>query len=369
MEYRLCVPCLLGLEGPIAGELRRMDCADVAAENGRVWFTGDAAAVARTNIGLRMGERVLIELGHFGAESFDALFEGVKALPWDSLLPQNAAFPVTGHCLNSKLMSVPDCQRIIKKAVAERLKIAYRMNWCPEDGPLYRIRFQLMRDRASICVDTSGDPLYKRGYRLRHTAAPLRETLAAGLVNIALYRGREDFCDPFCGSGTIAIEAALAAKNRAPGLNREFAAMRWPGFGKKLWDAARAEAREKEFHGDYRIFASDIDPEAVAVARENAERAGVDDVVHVSVANAAAFDRSTERGIIVTNPPYGERLNDRAEAEKLYAAFGKAYRRTEHWKLYLLSAHTEFEQSFGAVAQKKRKLYNGMLKCDLFMYL
>ena len=369
MEYRICVPCLLGLEGPIANELRRMNCGGVAAENGRVWFNGDAAAVARANLRLRMGERVLIELGNFAAESFDALFEGVKALPWESLLPKNAAFPVTGHCLSSKLMSVPDCQRIIKKAAAERLKRAYHMGWCPEDGPLYRIRFQIMKDRASICVDTSGDPLYKRGYRLRHTAAPLRETLAAGLVNIAGYRGKEDFCDPFCGSGTIAIEAALAAKNRAPGLNRDFAAMRWPGFEKRIWSEERAAAREKEFHGDYRIFASDIDPEAVETARENAARAGVDDVARFSVADAAAFERTTERGIIVTNPPYGERLNDRSAAEAIYAAFGKAYRSTEHWKLCLLSSHTEFERCFGATADKKRKLYNGMLKCDLFMYL
>lgn len=369
MEYRLVVPCLLGLEGPIAAEARKLGFADAAAENGRVRFSGGAGAVARANIGLRMGERVLIEMGAFDAESFDALFEGARVLPWEALLPKNAAFPVTGHCLNSKLMSVPDCQRILKKAVAERMKSAFRQEWCPEDGPLYRIRFQLMKDRASLCVDTSGEPLYKRGYRRRRTAAPLRETLAAGLVNIAGYRGRGDFCDPFCGSGTIAIEAALAAMNRAPGLDREFAAMRWPGFDGKLWEEARAEAREREFHGDYRIFASDIDPEAVEIARENARRAGVGELVRFSVADAAGFRMGTERGTIVTNPPYGERLNDRKAAEGIYKAFGQAWRGLENWKLYLLSGHTEFERCFGAPADKKRKLYNGMLKCDLFMYL
>ena len=368
-EMTYCVPCLLGLEGPVAGELRHMNMENVSAENGRVRFTGGQEAAARANIGLRTGERVLIELGTFDTASFDALFEGVKALPWESLIPKNGAFPVKGHCLNSKLMSVPDCQKIIKKAVVERLKCAYHINWFPEDGPLYRIQFSIMKDRASLYIDTTGAPLYKRGYRPAHTAAPLRETLAAGIVSVTGYRGREDFADPFCGSGTLPIEAALMAKNRAPGLNREFAAMRWPGFGKAVWDDAREEARSREFQGDYRIFASDIDPKAIEIAEANARRAGVDDVIRFSVANAADFARETERGILVANPPYGERLSDRKEAENIYVAFGAAYRRLERWKLFLLSSHTEFERCFGRSADKKRKLYNGMLKCDLFMYL
>ena len=368
MEYTLCAPCLLGLEGPVAGELRHMKLKNVAAENGRVYFTGGPEAVARANIGLRCGERVLIELGRFPAASFDELFDGVKALPWEALLPRSAAFPVKGHCLNSVLKSIPTCQRVVKRAVAERLGGAYRLDRLPEDGPLYQIQFLIMKDVASLCVDTTGAPLHKRGYRPLSTAAPLRETLAAGLVTVSAYRGREDFADPFCGSGTIAIEAALCAKNRAPGLSRDFAAMAWPGFAARLWDEAREEARSREFSGDYRIFASDVDPKAVAVARENAKRAGVDDVVSFSVADAADFARSTERGKLVTNPPYGERLSDRRGAEAIYAAFGAACRRLENWKLYLLSAHTEFERCFGRVADKKRKLYNGMLKCDLFMY-
>ena len=371
MEQKMtfCVPCLLGLEGFVAAELRRMKVDNVAAENGRVYFTGGPEAAAKANIGLRTGERVLRELGRFRAESFDALFEGVKALPWEALLPKSAAFPVKGHCLSSALMSVPDCQKIVKKAIVERLKSVYRIGWFPEDGPLYQVRFQLMKDVASLCVDTTGAPLYKRGYRPAHVAAPLRETLAAGLVSVSGYRGREDFADPFCGSGTIPIEAALAAKNRAPGLNRDFAATAWPGFGRAVWDAAREEARAREFHGEYRIFASDVDPQAVAMARENAKRVGVDDVIRFSAADAADFARGTENGIIVTNPPYGERLMEQKEAEALYAAFGKAYRECRNWKLYLLSAHTEFERAFGRPADKKRKLYNGMIKCDLFMYL
>lgn len=367
-EYKVCVPCLLGLESPVAGELRRLKLDKVAAENGKVCFYGGPEDIIKANLGLRCGERVMVELGRVHAESFDALFEGVKALPWESLLPKNGAFPVKGHCLSSKLMSVPDCQKIIKKAVAERLKTAYGLSWFPEDGPLYQIRFTILKDTASLCVDTSGAPLYKRGYRPAHTAAPLRETLAAGLVSVSGYRGREDFCDPFCGSGTIAIEAALAAKNRAPGLLRRFTAMDWPGFPQTLWEAAREEAQSREFHGDYRIFASDIDPEAVKIAEENARRAGVEDVISFSVADACAFGRRTENGIVVTNPPYGERLSDREEAEELYAAFGAAWKNTRNWKLYLLSSHTEFERRFGRSADKKRKLYNGMIKCDLFIF-
>ncbi len=366
--YQLCVPCLLGLEAPIAGELRHMRMENVTSENGRVYFTGGAEAVAKANLNLRAGERVLIEMGRFAADSFDRLFEGVRALPWERLIPKNGAFPVKGHCLNSRLLSVPDCQKIIKKAIVERLKQVYGIAWFPEDGPLYQVQFTIMKDCASVCVDTSGVSLHKRGYRPAHAAAPLRETLAAALVLLAGYRGREDFADPFCGSGTIPIEAALLAKNRAPGLNRTFAASNWPDFPAALWEEAREEARSREFHGDYRIYGSDIDPKAVALAEMNAKRAGVADCVRFSVADAAQFDRRTENGILVMNPPYGERLLEKRQAEALYAAFGAAYRRMEHWKLYLLSAHTEFERSFGRAADKKRKLYNGMLKCDLFMY-
>jgi len=369
MELKLCVPCLLGLEGPIASELRHMKMDNVASENGRVYFTGDAAAVARANINLRIGERVLIELGSFDAQTFDRLFEGTKALPWEMLIPKNGAFPVKGYSLNSKLFSVSDCQKIIKKAVVERLKKTYGIEWFPEDGPLYQIQFSIMKDRVSLCIDTSGDGLHKRGYRPAHNAAPLKETMAAALVTLSNYRGREDFCDPFCGSGTIPIEAALIAKNRAPGLERSFSAMNWQGFEKKIWDEARDEARSREFSGNYRIFASDIDPNAIAIARENARRAGVDDVVRFEVADALAFSRTTEKGIIVTNPPYGERIMEKQEAETLYAGFGRAWRATENWKLFLLSSHTEFERTFGKTADKKRKLYNGMIKCDLFMYL
>ena len=368
MNYRMCVPCLLGLEGPIADELKRLDIPDVAAENGRVYFSGGDAELARANICLRIGERVLIELGSFEARSFDELFEGTKALPWEAMLPSDAAFPVKGYSLNSTLFSVSDCQKIIKKAIVERLKSVYGLEWFPESGALYQIQFSIMKDRVSLCIDTSGDGLHKRGYHPAHNAAPLKETMAAAMVKFSRYRGRDDFCDPFCGSGTIPIEAALIAKNRAPGLNRSFTAQRWQSIPPRVWKDEREAARAREFRGDYSIVGSDIDPKALEIARENARRAGVDDVVRFEQADAMQFSRQTERGVIVTNPPYGERIMEKQEAEALYRSFGQALGRCENWSLYLLSSHTEFERCFGRPADKKRKLYNGMIKCELFMY-
>ena len=364
----LCVPCLFGLEGPIADELRRLGLDAVRAENGRVYAEGDENAAAKTNLCLRMGERVLIELGSFEALSFDALFEQTRALPWERFIPKDAAFPVAGHSLNSHLFSVPDCQRIIKRAVVERLRERYGLAWFPESAETVQIRFSIMKDHVSLCLDTSGEGLHKRGYRPAHTAAPLRETLAAAMVTLSRYRGKEDFVDPFCGSGTIPIEAALIALDRAPGLKRRFAAMDWRIWDRAIWTRAAEEARAREFRGSYSILGSDIDPQAVALARANAERAGVADIVRFEVADAARFERRSERGLIVTNPPYGERLMEKEQAEKLYRSFGEAWRNSENWQLYLLSSHTEFERCFGRSADKKRKLYNGMIKCDLFMY-
>ena len=368
MNYTMCVPCLLGLEGPIADELKRLNVPDVRSENGRVWFSGGESELARANICLRIGERVLIELGSFEAKSFDALFEGTRALPWESIIPADGAFPVKGYSLNSQLFSVSDCQKIIKKAVVERLKTRYHIDWFQETGALYQIQFSIMKDRVSLCIDTSGEGLHKRGYRPAHNAAPLKETMAAAMVTLSRYRGRDDFCDPFCGSGTIPIEAALIAKNRAPGLERSFTAQGWRQIDRRVWDEEREAARAREYHGDYRIVGSDIDPRAVAIARENAARAGVDDAVRFEVADAMSFDRQTERGVIVTNPPYGERIMEKQEAETLYRGFGQALAKCPNWQLYLLSSHTEFERCFGRPADKKRKLYNGMIKCDLYMY-
>ena len=369
MDHKLCVPCLLGLEGPIAEELRRMDMDGVSAENGRVFFSGGDEAIARANICLRIGERVLIELGRFEALSFEQLFQGTRALPWESLIPADGAFPVKGYSLNSKLFSISDCQKIIKKAIVERLKSVYGIEWFPETGGLYQVQFSIMKDQVSLCIDTSGEGLHKRGYRPAHNAAPLKETMAAAMVSLSRYRGRDDFCDPFCGSGTIPIEAALIAKNRAPGLYRRFAAMSWKNLDGRLWDRERERARSLEFNGSYNILGSDIDGHALELARENARRAGVADIIRFEKADARSFDRQTQRGVIVTNPPYGQRIMEQKEAEDLYRDFGRAYAKSSNWQLYLLSAHTEFERCFGRPADKKRKLYNGMIKCDLFMYL
>ncbi|MBR0136071.1 MAG: class I SAM-dependent RNA methyltransferase [Clostridia bacterium] len=368
LDLVFCVPCLFGLEGLIADELRRSGFDGVRADNGRVFFRGGEDAVARANIGLRMGERVLIELGCFEATSFESLFEQTKSLPWERFLPKDAAFPVAGYSLNSKLFSVPDCQKIIKKAIVERLKQKYHIVWFPETAETVQIRFSILKDQVSLCLDTSGVGLHKRGYRPAHNAAPLRETLAAAMVTLSRYRGRDDFVDPFCGSGTIPIEAALIALNRAPGLNRSFAAMEWRTLDKRIWTDAVEEARSREYHGSYSILASDIDPKAVAIAQANAERAGVQDIVRFEVADAMRFDRQTQRGVIVTNPPYGERILEKEQAEALYRGFGSALRGLPNWQLYLLSSHTEFERCFGRQADKRRKLYNGMIKCDLFMY-
>ena len=368
MNFKLCVPCLLGLEAPIADELKRLGMADVASENGRVYFSGDENDIARANINLRVGERVLLELGRFNAVTFEELFQGVKAIRWEDIIPRDGAFPVKGYSLNSALFSVSDCQKIIKKAIVERLRGVYGIDWFPESAETYQVQFSIMKDNVSVCLDTSGEGLHKRGYRPAHNAAPLKETMAAAMVKLSRYRGRDDFCDPFCGSGTIPIEAALIARNIAPGLHRSFAAQSWRMIDPAVWRDAREAARAKEFHGEYNILGTDIDPKAIAIARENAERAGVSDVVRFEVADATAFDRVTERGVIVTNPPYGERIMEKEQAEALYRAFGAAWRETRNWQLYLLSSHTEFERCFGKTADKKRKLYNGMIKCDLFMY-
>lgn len=363
------VPTLFGLESLCADEMRRLGLEEVKADNGRVLCRGGLADLPRLNVNLRTGERVLLIMGTFPAENFDSLFEGTRALPWERFIPREGQFPVKGHSLNSALHSVPACQSIVKKAVAARLGSCYGLNTLPETGALYQIQFSIMKDTAVLMLDTSGAGLHKRGYRAQGVDAPLRETLAAAMVLLSRYRGKDPLCDPFCGSGTIPIEAALIAKNRAPGLNRSFSAQRWRCLDKKLWMEAADEAMDREFDGDYEIWGGDLDPKAVELARHNAQLAEVEDLVRFDVDDARTFHWGGLRGRVVTNPPYGERIMERREAEELYRAFGKAWQKfPEGWKLFLLSSHTEFERTFGQKADKKRKLYNGMLKCDLFMY-
>ena len=368
-ELELLIPTLFGLEGLCADELRRLGLPQVKAENGRVCCKARPEDIPRVNLNLRTGERVLLVVGRYHAADFEALFEGAKALPWEDLIPREGAFPVKGHSLNSQLHAVPAIQAVLKKALAARLGAKYGMDTLPESGALYQVQFSIMADQVTLMLDTSGAGLHKRGYRAVGVAAPLRETLAAAMVLLSRYRGRDPFCDPFCGSGTIPIEAALIAKNRAPGLNRAFSAQKWRWLDSGLWLQAADEAMDKEFHGDYDIWGGDIDPKAVAIARDNAVKADVEDVVRFEVADAARFHRDAPAGRVVTNPPYGERILEKREAEELYRAFGRAVRTLpEGWRVSVLSSHTEFERTFDRTAEKKRKLYNGMLKCDLFQY-
>jgi len=312
---------------------------------------------------------VLLQLASFPARSFEALFQGTAAVRWEDFIPADGQFPVKGHALDSQLHSVPDCQKIVKKAAAERLGRAYGLNRLPETGAKYQIQFAIMKDQCTLYLDTSGAGLHKRGYRAVGVEAPLRETLAAAMVLLSRYRGKDPFRDPFCGSGTIVIEAALIAKNRAPGLDRSFDAQKWRWLDSRCWVDAAGEAMDKEFDGSYDLWGGDIDPKAVRIARENAEKAGVEDLVRFDEADVKKFRVQGEYGQVVTNPPYGERLLEKEAAEALYRIFGEVYRQVPpKWRVLVLTSHPEFERFFGRQAEKKRKLYNGMIKCELFQF-
>ncbi len=369
MAYDYLVPTLFGLEGVAARELKHLGLQDVRGEDGRVLCRGELSDLARLNLNLRTGERVGLLLGRFPAPDFDALFEGVAALPWENFIPRDGAFPVRCQCLDSALHASVTCSNMVKKAVATRLGHKYGLNTLPETGAQYAVRCLIFKDTATVTLDSSGPSLHKRGYRALGVAAPLRETLAAAMVLLSRYRGKGPFVDPFCGSGTIPIEAALIAKNRAPGLNRSFAARKWSFVPQQTWLDAAEEAMDKEYDGSYEIIGSDLDPQTVELARENARLAEVDDLLDFRVADARQFASEVPQGRIVTNPPYGERLMEKEEAQGLYRDFGRAFfRLPKGWELYLLSSHTEFERCFGRPAPKKRKLYNGPLMCNLFQY-
>ena len=304
----MAVPCLFGLEGLVGDELRRMRMEQVRVEDRRVFFEGDFLDMARANLRLRMGERVMILLARFPARSFEELYQGVKAIPLERFVPANGAFPVKGYSLDSQLHSVPDCQSIAKKAAVDRLGAHYKMSWLPETAEPYQLRFSIMKDVCEVFLDTSGASLHKRGYRAVANEAPLHETMAAALVNLSRYRGRDFFWDPFCGSGTIVIEAALAALNRAPGLNRTFAAQKWACVPQEVWSQAYQEAKDGEYRGDYRILGTDIDPASLAIAIANAKKAGVAKYIEFREGDATKLPLPAERGVIVCNPPYGERM-------------------------------------------------------------
>ncbi len=364
-----CVPCLFGLEALVAQELRNLGAEQVEPENGRVFFWGDEATIVDANLWLRTGQRVEIVLGKFKALSFDALFEGVLALPWERWIPENGRFPVKGHALNSKLHSVPDCQKIIKKAIVRRLERRYKRAIFAEDGALFSVRFSIFKDQAVLMLDTSGDALHKRGYRLAAQPAPIRETLGAALCSLARPYPDTNLYDPFCGSGTLLIEGAMLARNMAPGLGRGFAAENWPALPKMLWQMRRAAAREKATPDiPFRGFGSDIDPRMVAMAADNAKRAGVADCLEFKVSDVKDFSLPTQRGMVITNPPYGERLLDQEQARALYQLMGKVFLKQAGWRYFVIAPEKEFEALFGRPADKRRKLYNGTLECNFYQY-
>ena len=367
-NYEFSVPTLFGLEGIAGEELRRLNLENVRVENGRVLFSGDQAALAKASVGLRTGERVLIVLADFPAKTFEELFQGVFRTPLEEYIPKDGAFPVKGHCLNSQLMSVPDCQAIVKKAASRRLGEKYGVSWLPETGAKYQLQFSIMNDRAQLYLDTTGPGLHKRGYRAVGNDAPLRETLAAAMVLLTKYRGREFLWDPFCGSGTIPIEAALIAKNRAPGLGRKFAAEGFAWADAKIWADARQEAKDREFHGKYQILGSDNDPKCVSLSMANARKAGVGDVITFQDGDATKMDLPAQSGILICNPPYGQRMLEQQSAQRLYGALGRHLKYADGWKKYIITSEPEFEHYFGKRCDKKRKLYNGMIKCDYYMY-
>ena len=367
-KFTFAVPCLFGLEGLAGDELRRMDLENVQVEDRRVLFTGDAMAMARANICLRTGERVMVVLAQFEAKSFEQLFQGVYHANLEDYIPKDGQFPVKGHCLNSQLMSVSDCQAIIKKAASKRLGEKYGVSWLPETGVKFQLHFTILNDQVTLSLDTSGAGLHKRGYRAVSNEAPLHETLAAGMVQLTRFRGREFFWDPFCGSGTIPIEAALIAKNRAPGLNRHFAAEEYPWVPKEVWKMAKEEAKSKEFSGSYRILGSDNDPACVSLSFANARKAGVADIVTFKDGDATKMSLPAESGILVCNPPYGQRMLEQQSARRLYAALGRHLKFAHQWKKYFITSEPEFEHFFGRRSDKKRKFYNGKIKCDYYMY-
>uniref|UniRef100_UPI003FF11B68 THUMP domain-containing class I SAM-dependent RNA methyltransferase n=1 Tax=Candidatus Fimivicinus sp. TaxID=3056640 RepID=UPI003FF11B68 len=366
---RCVVPCLLGLEGLIAQELRDMGAQEVAAENGRVFFSGDANLLARANICCRFAERIQILVGAFPAKTFDELFEGTRALPWEAWIGREDAFPVKGYSINSALFSVSDCQSIIKKAVVERLKGAYHIPWFEETGPIHQIQFSIMKDEVSLLLDTSGAGLHKRGYRLQANFAPLKETLAASLCSLAHLRDYHTLYDPMCGSGTILIEGAMMAQNIAPGVNRNFSAERWDVLPQSAWAQERERARDlvkRDVH--FQAYGSDIDAGALELARANAERAGVLQDIAWKEADLKNFSPVTEKGTLICNPPYGERMLDLQQANELYRMMGEKFDRKRGWSYYIISPSEQFESLFGRRADKRRKLYNGMIKCQLYMY-
>ena len=358
-----------GLEAVVKRELQALGYEGKSISPGWVQFQGDLAAICRTNLWLRTADRVLLRMASFEAKDFDALFETTKATAWDEWLARDAAFPVIGRSLKSQLSSVPACQRAVKKAVVESLLAAHRAAELPETGPQYKIEIALLKDQATLTIDTTGPSLHKRGYRLSASQAPLKETLAAALVTLSFWDRERPLIDPFCGSGTIPIEAALRGRNIAPGLNRSFSAEDWPNVSQDLWDQARGEARDLiEPELEERLIGTDIDERALRAARENAERAGVTDAIHFQHKPFESLTSKRKYGCVITNPPYGERLGEQGELEPLYHSIPEVLRRLPTWSHFILTAYPDFEARIQRTADRRRKLYNGRIECTYFQF-
>ena len=368
-QYRLCAPCLFGLESVLSGELKRLNFEDIAVTDGRVEFTSDAEGIARANLNLRTAERVLIVLSSFRAVTFQQLIDGAEKIPFEDYIGKKNAFPVKGWSLNSKLHSVPDCQSIIKKAAVKRLSRKYGVAWLEESGPTVQIQFSINKDMVTIMLDTSGVALHKRGYRKVANLAPIRETLAAGILDIARIYPDTQLYDPFCGSGTFLIEAAYKAKNIAPGIYRRFAAEKWDCISSKIWKDGREEAINKVRKDvEFVAFGRDISQESLEIAEANARCAGIAGLIRLEKRDVKDFILPSEKSLVVTNPPYGERLMAGEDLQQLYNTMGKVFQPSQQTAYYIISSAEDFEQSFGRKADKKRKLYNGMLKCNLYQY-
>ena len=368
MKYHLIAPCYFGTESTAAFEVRRIGAEEVQVTDGRIAFTGGPEIIAAANLNLRCAERVLLLLKSYTATTFDELFDGVYSIPWEELLPADAQFPVKGSSLSSILSSVPACQKIVKKAVVERLKKGHKVLTLPETGALYKLRFSIRKNRVEIMLDTSGDGLHKRGYRRNATGAPIKETLAAAIADLGRVRRDTLVQDPFCGSGTMVIEAAQKAMNIAPGLRRRFCAEHYGFVPQKVWAEQREKAlSEVRMDAAFEGFGWDIDPAAVELATQNAKLAGVGERCHFEVADVADFVPDAA-ATVLTNPPYGERLGELETAAKLAGVLGGRWEQNPGQGLYVITADADFERHFGKKAARRRKLYNGMIPCQVYMY-
>ena len=370
--YELVVPCHFGMEAVTKREIYDLGYEITRVEDGRITFEGDAEAICRANVFLRSAERVLLLVGRFKATTFEELFQGIKALPWEEYIPQDGKFWVKkASSIKSKLFSPSDIQSIAKKAMVERLKGVYHTDWFKENGAEYPVRIFLLKDEVTVALDTSGDSLHKRGYRLATSKAPITETLAAALIMLTPWRKDRILVDPFCGSGTFPIEAAMMAANIAPGMNREFTAEKWTNIiPKQLWYDTVQEAEDmvdKDIQVDIQGY--DLDGEVVKNARENAKRAGVDHLIHFQQRDVAKLSHPKKYGFIITNPPYGERLEEKADLPELYTTIGEVYKNLDAWSMYMITSYEDAERYVGKKADKNRKIYNGMIKTYFYQFM